>query len=63
MLRETRTRDNFGEEGFLERRLERFSSWERKHFPTPPAPVCELETVAKGGVANHTDDSNVDVFR
>ena len=39
LLRETSTSDNFGEEGFVERRLERPSSCERKHFPTPPAPV------------------------
>ena len=51
LLRETRTRESFGEDEFLARRLERLSSCERKHFPTPPAPGLLLE-LYEGGVAD-----------
>ena len=51
MLRETRTRESFGEEEFVAYRLERVSSWERKHFPTPPAPSkCQFLGKKRGVV-------------
>lgn len=39
LLLETNTKVSFGEEEVLDMRVERDSSCERKHFPTPPAPV------------------------
>lgn len=39
LLREMRTRDSLGDDEFAASRLERNSNCERKHFPTPPAPV------------------------
>lgn len=42
LLREIKTRDSLGDDGFAASRFERNSSCERKHFPTPPAPFSHL---------------------
>lgn len=39
LLREMKMRDSLGDNGFVASRFETNSSCERKHLPTPPAPV------------------------
>lgn len=51
LLRDIRTRDSLGDDGCTESRFERDSSCERKHFPTPPAPVCCINSGFQRGVA------------
>ena len=62
MLLERRTRDIFGKEGFFEKRVESDSSWERKAFPTPPAPKLYELFVQEQIEKDNTNDCNVDFF-